>query len=111
MNSESRSTCAAFSAASRSNRSEGGCGAMCAAIATTRMKAFKRFPCAPGKGNVPQARLLDQAMLHRVVDEVHVGVERELLEDAAPIGAHRARREVHLLGDLLQRLAAREEPH
>jgi hypothetical protein len=33
--------------------------------------------------------LLDEAVLHRVVDEVHVRVEPQLLEDAPAIGAHR----------------------
>src|SRR6266568_2390634 len=55
--------------------------------------------------------LLDQLMLHRVVHEVHVGVQAELLEDASAVGADGARRELHLLGDLVQRLAGGEHPH
>src|SRR5258706_14174773 len=50
-------------------------------------------------------------MLHRVVDELDIAREPELLEDAPAIGADRRRTEVHLLGDLLEAPARGEEPH
>src|SRR5438445_13561951 len=55
--------------------------------------------------------LLDQPVLHRVVDEVDVGVEPELLQDPPAIGAHGAGAQAHFVGDLVQRLARSEQPH
>ena len=65
------------------------------AIGDVRSGSVKRVGAAIGEGAavVAQihgylARLLDQPVLHRVVDQVHVGVQPQLLQDAPAVGAH-----------------------
>src|SRR6185503_4095973 len=105
---DSRSTCEAFDGASRL-RSGGSTGTE--ASAAPKMKMARTSTRPSYYRSKPSARLLDEAMLHRVVDEVHVGVQVQLLQDASAVRAHRGGRQAHLLGDLVQRLAGREEPH
>src|SRR6185369_6441146 len=48
---------------------------------------------------------------HRVVHERGVAGEAELAQDARAVGAHGRGRQAHLLGDLADLLARREQPH
>src|SRR5256885_6671734 len=54
---------------------------------------------------------LYELMLHRVVHQLRIGGQTELLQDAYPVGADRARAQQHLFRDLVDRLARSEQPH
>ena len=68
----------------------------------------RRQQAALGRGAAaprPAPALLDQAVLQRVVGQVAVGLELQLLQRARPVGADRLHAEEHALGDLAHRLA------